>query len=116
MKAVEVRQRAEAITHVLYPSDKTYNGKELRLKQQYLFVSATLQDVVRRFKKRSRPWSSFATKNAIQLNDTHPSIGVSVANESMRGRSAGGNVGTNTLFVSVCACTPDPGADAHPGG
>ena len=53
-----------------------YNGKELRLKQQYFFVSATLQDIVRRFKKVSRPWSEFAKKNAIQLNDTHPSIGI----------------------------------------
>jgi glycogen phosphorylase len=43
MRAVEQRQRAEAITSVLYPSDSTYNGKELRLKQQYFFVCATIQ-------------------------------------------------------------------------
>ena len=51
MQAVEQRQRAETISNVLYPSDNTYSGKELRLKQQYFFVAATLQDVVRRFKR-----------------------------------------------------------------
>ena len=77
LKAVEARQRAESISSVLYPSDSTYNGKELRLKQQYFFVSATLRDVIRRFKKRGdRDWSDFPKKNAIQLNDTHPSIGI----------------------------------------
>lgn len=48
---MEQRQRAENITNVLYPSDNTYSGKELRLKQQYFFVSATLRDVIRRFKR-----------------------------------------------------------------
>lgn len=48
---MEDRQRAETITHVLYPSDNTYSGKELRLKQQYFFVSATLRDIFRRFKR-----------------------------------------------------------------
>jgi starch phosphorylase len=77
MKAVEQRQRAENITHVLYPNDSSYVGKELRLKQQYFFVSATLKDVVRRFKRLfGRNWNIFAEKNAVQLNDTHPSIGI----------------------------------------
>jgi len=51
-------------------------GKELRLKQQYFFVCATLQDVIRRFKKRETDWKRFPAKNAIQLNDTHPSIAI----------------------------------------
>jgi starch phosphorylase len=51
-------------------------GKILRLKQQYFFVCASLQDIVRRFKKLSRPWSDFPSRAAIQLNDTHPVIGV----------------------------------------
>lgn len=51
-------------------------GKELRLKQQYLFVSATLQDIIRRFKKSMRPWSEFPNQVAIQLNDTHPTLGI----------------------------------------
>ena len=62
---------------MLYPSDSTYQGKELRLKQQYFFVCATLHDVVRRFKRiPGFTWEMFADKNAIQLNDTHPSIAI----------------------------------------
>lgn len=60
--------RAENITSVLYPNDNTMQGKELRLKQQYFFVCATLQDVIRRFKKTSRPWAEFSSQVAIQLN------------------------------------------------
>ena len=51
-------------------------GKELRLKQQYFFVCATLQDIIRRFKKTSRPWIQFPDQVAIQLNDTHPTLGI----------------------------------------
>jgi len=77
MKAVETRQRAETITSVLYPSDSTYNGKELRLKQQYFFVCATIADIMFRFKSAAGwHWDQFAEKNAIQLNDTHPAIGI----------------------------------------
>lgn len=77
MKAVSERQRAENITNVLYPADHTMQGKELRLRQQYFFVCATLQDIVRRFKKREGwDWSEFSSKNAIQLNDTHPALAV----------------------------------------
>ena len=75
-KSVDEQQRAENITSVLYPNDNTMAGKELRLKQQYFFVCATLQDILRRFKKTSRPWSEFPTQVAIQLNDTHPSLGI----------------------------------------
>lgn len=75
--AVEARQRAETISHVLYPADDHDQGKELRLKQQYLFVSATLQDVIRRFLKRDgRSWSDLPDKLAVQLNDTHPALAV----------------------------------------
>lgn len=75
-RAVEQQQRAESITSVLYPNDNTPAGKELRLKQQYFFVSATLQDIVRRFRKTKRPWSDFPKLVAIQLNDTHPTLGI----------------------------------------
>ena len=75
--ASEAKERAENISNVLYPSDSTYQGKELRLKQQYFFVCATLHDVVRRFKKiQGFTWEMFSDKNAIQLNDTHPSIAI----------------------------------------
>jgi glycogen phosphorylase len=74
--AVADKEASEKISSVLYPNDSTETGKELRLKQQYFFVSATLQDIIRRFKKRDRPMSELHTKVAIQLNDTHPTIGV----------------------------------------
>eukprot|EP01094_Clydonella_sp_ATCC50884_P011936 TRINITY_DN2178_c0_g1_i1.p1 TRINITY_DN2178_c0_g1~~TRINITY_DN2178_c0_g1_i1.p1 ORF type:complete len:639 (-),score=193.80 TRINITY_DN2178_c0_g1_i1:66-1934(-) len=76
-RAIEEKQKAEAITHVLYPNDNTDKGKELRLKQQYFFVCATLQDMFRRFrKKKDRDFSSFPDLVAVQLNDTHPSLGI----------------------------------------
>ncbi|KAK8797401.1 hypothetical protein WA158_004609 [Blastocystis sp. Blastoise] len=76
VKALADRQKACTITSVLYPDDSTYQGRELRLKQQYFFVSATLQDVIAKFKKMNLPWSEFPNKNCFQLNDTHPSIAI----------------------------------------
>ncbi len=73
-ESVKDRQSAEQITQVLYPNDNTPEGKELRLKQQYFFVSATLQDLLRRFRRRQRPIEELPTKLAIQLNDTHPTL------------------------------------------
>jgi len=64
-KAIEARQRAEYITSVLYPNDSTESGKELRLKQQYFFCSATIQDIVRRFLKKERSWEELSDKVAI---------------------------------------------------
>ncbi|KAI8925852.1 glycosyl transferase [Entophlyctis helioformis] len=75
-KSVEEQKGAENITSVLYPNDNHLVGKILRLKQQFFFVCATLQDIIRRFKKSSRPWSEFPDQVAIQLNDTHPTLGV----------------------------------------
>lgn len=72
--AVDAKQRAEYITSVLYPNDTTQGGKELRLKQQYFFCSATIRDVIRRFKKSNKDWKDFPNKAALQLNDTHPAI------------------------------------------
>ena len=76
-QAVQDKTSTENISKVLYPADDQSAGKELRLKQQYFFVSATLQDVVRRFKKRPEwTWEEFPDKIAVQLNDTHPSLAV----------------------------------------
>jgi len=73
--AIAERQSAEYITSVLYPNDSTPSGKELRLKQQYFFCSASLRDIIRRFKtNHANDWSQFSNKNQIQLNDTHPGI------------------------------------------
>jgi starch phosphorylase len=76
-RAVEAKNMSENISKVLYPPDDQESGKELRLKQQYFFVSATLQDVIRRFKKReSRTWNLFPEKVVLQLNDTHPTLAI----------------------------------------
>lgn len=62
--AIGARQSAEYITSVLYPNDSSEGGKELRLKQQYFFVSASLRDIIRRYKKNhGNDWSMFAEKN-----------------------------------------------------
>ncbi|GMH37150.1 hypothetical protein BSKO_05023 [Bryopsis sp. KO-2023] len=76
-EAYDAKERAEAITSVLYPNDSTDEGKFLRLKQQYFFVSASLQDVVAKFKsKHGTNWDLLPEKACFQLNDTHPTIGV----------------------------------------
>ncbi|KAI1253389.1 Non-essential glycogen phosphorylase [Eutypa lata] len=74
--SVADQQRAETISAVLYPNDNLDRGKELRLKQQYFWVAASLHDIVRRFKKSKRPWSEFPDQVAIQLNDTHPTLAI----------------------------------------
>ncbi len=76
VSAVEDKNHKENITRVLYPSDNVYQGKELRLKQQYFFVSATLQDAIRRYKKGQPDIRTFPDKVVFQLNDTHPSIAI----------------------------------------
>ncbi|PHJ22103.1 glycogen phosphorylase family [Cystoisospora suis] len=77
LESVRERQRAESISAVLYPNDNTVEGKELRLKQQYFFVCATIQDVMRRFKKvPNRDWKELPSKIQLQLNDTHPTIAI----------------------------------------
>lgn len=67
---------SENISKVLYPNDLNYSGKELRLKQQHFFTSASLQDILRRYLKNHNNFSDFPKKNAIQLNDTHPAIAI----------------------------------------
>lgn len=75
--AVSECNRAEDISRVLYPNDSTDDGKILRLKQQYFFCSASLQDIIRKYKKTyGNDFSHFAEMNAIQLNDTHPVISI----------------------------------------
>lgn len=75
--AVIQRNRVNDIWRVLYPNDTSYDGKVLRVRQQYFFVSASLQDIVRRYKAvHGDDLHDFAKYNAIQLNDTHPVIGI----------------------------------------
>ncbi|HSN73706.1 MAG TPA: glycogen/starch/alpha-glucan phosphorylase [Anaerolineae bacterium] len=75
-RAVEGKVFSENITKVLYPNDTTPQGKELRLRQQYFFVAASLRDIIRRFRFHNSDWASFPDKVAIQLNDTHPVVGI----------------------------------------
>ncbi len=77
IEAVREKAYGETISKVLYPNDKTENGKELRLVQQYFFVTCSLRDIIRRhFANAANGWDNFADKVAIQLNDTHPALAV----------------------------------------
>ncbi len=76
LAAVENKNLSENISKVLYPNDTITEGKYLRLKQQYFFVSATLQDIIRKYQINHKKFDMFAEKNAIQLNDTHPVIAI----------------------------------------
>jgi glycogen phosphorylase len=75
-RAVESRNVTESISKVLYPNDASASGRELRLKQQYFFVSASIQDILHRFLLKHKDWKKLPNKIAIQLNDTHPAIAV----------------------------------------
>jgi len=75
-EAVEARMSSEHLTKVLYPSDSTPAGRELRLKQQYFLVCCSLRDIIRRFRFRNSDWEAFPDKVVIQLNDTHPVLAI----------------------------------------
>ena len=74
--SVQKKNESENISKVLYPNDTMVKGKFLRLKQQYFFSSATLQDIIRKYKYKHKTFDEFAEKTAIQLNDTHPVIAI----------------------------------------
>ena len=76
VEAVREKAMGETISKVLYPNDNSESGKELRLAQQYFFVSCSLQDIIRRFFAGHADWKDFDTFNVIQLNDTHPAVAV----------------------------------------
>ncbi len=75
-ESVKEKNHAEAISKLLYPNDDTEEGKKLRLKQQYFFSSASLQDIIRTYKKKHTDFSNFHNEYAIQLNDTHPVVSI----------------------------------------
>ncbi|MEX1063228.1 MAG: glycogen/starch/alpha-glucan phosphorylase [Balneolaceae bacterium] len=74
--AVRDTQLNENISRVLYPNDKVFVGQELRLKQEYFLVAASVRDILRRFKKVHRDWRKLPEKVAIQCNDTHPNLAI----------------------------------------
>lgn len=76
LKAIEYKNSVEAISQVLYPEDSFYAGKMLRLKQQYFFVSAGVQSIIRHFKKHGKDIELLNEKVAIHINDTHPTLAI----------------------------------------
>ena len=74
IEAVKDKAEAETVSKVLYPNDSSESGKELRLVQQYFFVSCSIQDIIRRWRNQNSDWDTFPDKATIQLNDTHPAI------------------------------------------
>ncbi|PKM55750.1 MAG: glycogen phosphorylase [Firmicutes bacterium HGW-Firmicutes-5] len=75
-KAVEQQNLAKSIVEVLYPNDNHYQGKELRLKQQYFFISGTIQQVIRKFKQKHNDIRELPDKVTFHINDTHPSLAI----------------------------------------
>ncbi|MEG6585393.1 glycogen/starch/alpha-glucan phosphorylase [Dendrosporobacter sp. 1207_IL3150] len=76
LKAVQYKQSVERICKILYPDDSFYEGRLLRLKQQYFFVSAGLQSILRRFKRRKYSIHDLPNKVAVHINDTHPALAI----------------------------------------
>lgn len=76
IEAVKETQLHENISRVLYPNDKVFVGQELRLKQEFFLVSASMQDLLRRFRKTNSDWRKLPEKVAIQCNDTHPNLAI----------------------------------------
>ena len=77
LRALDQKNKAEDITRVLYPNDSTYEGKRLRIKQQYVLSSASLQDMLRTFKlAHGTDYARFCEFYAVQLNDTHPAMSI----------------------------------------
>ncbi|MFI5322390.1 MAG: glycogen/starch/alpha-glucan phosphorylase [Thermodesulfobacteriota bacterium] len=76
VKAVEQKIKSETVSKVLYPSDTVEQGKELRVIQEYFLVSCAIRDIVRQFLRRHEGFGNFASKVAIQLNDTHPALAI----------------------------------------
>lgn len=74
--AVEDKNHSENVSRVLYPDDSTYSGRELRLRQEYFLVSATVQDILNRHWQMHKTWDNLADKIAIHLNDTHPVLAI----------------------------------------
>ena len=100
-KAVEQENLAKNIVEVLYPNDNHYAGKELRLKQQYFFVSASIQAAIEKFKKKHNDISKLPEKVTFQMNDTHPTVAVA---ELMRILLDEENLGWNEAWDITTKC------------
>jgi starch phosphorylase len=76
IRSIERSMHSENITRVLYPNDKVAVGQELRLRQEFFLASASLQDMMRRYKRSHSDFAAFPDKVAVQINDTHPAVAV----------------------------------------
>ena len=102
VEAVERKVLAENLTKVLYPNDNTLQGKELRLRQQYFFVSCSVQDSLRRFRETGLPFERLPERVFFQLNDTHPTL---LIPELMRILMDDEHLGWDAAWKVVTACT-----------
>ena len=113
VEAVRDKATRETISKVLYPNDKTENGKELRLVQQYFFVACSLKDMIRRhFRANGNGWDNFADKVTVQLNDTHPAIAVAelmriLMDEEQIGWAAAWEIVTKTFAYTNHTLLPE---------
>jgi starch phosphorylase len=99
--AVENKVLAENLTKVLYPNDNVLEGKELRLRQQFFFVSSTLQDILRRFRADGNHWTALPDKVFVQLNETHPALAIP---EMMRLLVDGERMDWDEAWRITCSC------------
>jgi len=110
--ACEDKISSENISKVLYPNDNNFSGRELRLKQQFFFSSASLQDIIRRYLQPNGDFTAFPDKVAIQLNDTHPSISIAelmrlLLDEHMLGWNEAWDIVTRTFAYTNHTLMPE---------
>ena len=105
MRAMEEKAMAEVISKVLYPADNHQEGKSLRLRQQYFLVSASIQDIVQRHLKDYGSLENFAEKNAIHINDTHPTLAIPELMRIMLDECGYGWDDAYSIVEQVCAYT-----------
>ncbi|NLD93356.1 MAG: glycogen/starch/alpha-glucan phosphorylase [Fibrobacter sp.] len=112
IRACEDKISSENISKVLYPNDNNVSGRELRLKQQFFFSSASLQDIIRRYLQANSDFTAFPDKVAIQLNDTHPSISIAelmrlLLDEHMLGWNEAWDIVTRTFAYTNHTLMPE---------
>ena len=120
IESVHHRSQAEALSRVLYPDDSTYEGKALRLRQEYFFTSASLQDIIRRYLSTHDSLLGMPDKIAIQLNDTHPAVAVAAVVAILLlvggGLALFGGGGTGTIHLKTQPANADVKFDGEPVG
>ncbi|SEO48331.1 glycogen/starch/alpha-glucan phosphorylase [Propionispora vibrioides] len=111
-RAVEYRHSVERISKILYPDDTHYEGRLLRLKQQYFFVSAGLQSILHCFKQRALPWRTLPEKVGVHINDTHPALAIPelmrlLIDEAGLGWEEAWNITVNTISYTNHTTMPE---------